>query len=397
MKNKGILSILRLISVCLLLIACSNSSGGGVGGSGIINRGTISDFGSIVVNGTDFDTSEAAIIVDGQTLGVGDAIVLANLDIGRVVTVIGSEGDDEETAIAERVFYSDEVSGPVIDVTVSDSGAKELSVMGQTVVINALTQFKTTDFETIAPNDVVEVSGYYDDVGTIWATFVEKIGEFDPDLVYEVKGFIRSLDKDQRTFLINGLLVDYSADDVTLPNEPLENGLLVEAEGIVDHTFINMFAQSISIEVDIGEENADEVEVTGFVTAIASTDEFTVGTQTVVAEPGAEFVDGTQADIALGVKLEAEGTLEDGILYAEEIEFWLPDQVEIEGILTDLTQVNSQYEFKVEDQDVVTTNDTVYEDGGPEDLMVGINIEIKGRMQGDVLAADKVSFEWEDD
>ncbi len=394
MKNKGILSILWLVSVLLLMVACSNSSGGGVGGSGIINRGTISDFGSIVVNGTDFDTSDAAIIIDGQNLGVGDAVVLANLDVGRVVTVIGSEGDDEETAVAERVLYSDEVSGPVISVTATEPGVKELAVMGQTVIINALTFFKTTDFETIAPNDVVEVSGYYDDVGTIWATFVEKIGEFTPGLVYEVKGFIQSLDTIQFTFLINGLLVGYADPDVILPNEPLEDGLLVEAEGVVDHTGVRMFAQSISIEDDIGAENADEVEVTGFVTAVVSTDEFTVGTQYVVVEAGAVFVDGARADIALGVKLEAEGNLEDGILYAEEIEFWLPDQIELEGILTGLI---SQYEFTVEGQEVITTDDTVYEDGGPGDLMVGINIEIKGRMQVDVLVADKVSFELEDE
>jgi hypothetical protein len=392
MKTKSVFSLLWICSVLLLLIACSNSTGGGVGGSGIINRGTISDFGSIVVNGTDFDTSEATIIVDGQSLGVGDAVVLANLDVGRVVTVIASVGDDEETAIAERVLYSDEVSGPVLSVTNTNSGTKELTVMGQIVVVNALTQFKITDFDTIAPNDVVEVSGYYDDMGTIWATFLEKIGEFTPGLVYEVKGFIQSLDTNQLTFLINGLLVDYSDPNVILPTEPLENGLLVEAEGIVDQTGLNMFAQSISIEDDIGVEDADEVEVTGFVTVVASTDEFTVGTQDVVVEAGAEFVDGTQADIALGVKLEAEGTLDDGILVAEEIEFWLPDQLELEGIITEFT---TQYEFKVEDQDVATTNDTVYEDGGPEDLMVGINIEIKGRMQGDLLVADKVSFEWE--
>ncbi len=394
MKNKGILSILWLVPVLLLVVACSNSSGGGVGGSGIINRGTISDFGSIVVNGTDFDTSDATIIIDGQNLGVGDAVVLANLDVGRVVTVIGSEGDDEETAVAERVLYSDEVSGPVISVTATEPGVKELAVMGQTVIINALTFFKTTDFETIAPNDVVEVSGYYDDVGTIWATFAEKIGEFTPGLVYEVKGFIQSLDTIQFTFLINGLLVGYADPDVILPNEPLEDGLLVEAEGVVDHTGVRMFAQSISIEDDIGAENADEVEVTGFVTAVVSTDEFTVGTQYVVVEAGAVFVDGARADIALGVKLEAEGNLEDGILYAEEIEFWLPDQIELEGILTGLI---SQYEFTVEGQEIITTDDTVYEDGGPGDLMVGINIEIKGRMQVDVLVADKVSFELEDE
>jgi hypothetical protein len=189
-------------------------------------------------------------------------------------------------------------------------------------------------------------------------------------------------------------MVDYSNPEVSLPREPLEDGLLVEAEGIVDHTGVTMFAQSISIEDDIGAENADEIEVTGFVTEISSTDEITVGNQDVVVEAGAEFVDGTQADIELGVKLEAEGVLENGVLFAEEIEFWLPDQIEVEGILTEFV---SQYEFTVEDQEVITTNDTIYEDGGPEDLVVGVNIEIKGRMQGGVLVADKVSFELVDD
>jgi len=389
MKTERIRIIPLMLTVLLLLIACSNS-GGGVGGSGIISRGSITDFGSIVVGGTYFDTRDATVVVDGEEQGVGDAVVLDNLDVGRVVTVIGSFGDDVDTAVADRIIYGDDVKGPVISVSNSEPGTKELTVMGQTVIINALTFFKTTDFETVAPNDVVEISGYYDDAGTIWATFLEKIGEFTPGLVYEVKGKIDALDTQQKTFQINDLLVDYSSDTVELPDESLMDDLLVEAEGIVDATGIQMFAIRIVLEDDIGADNADEVEVMGFVTAFVSADAFTVGSQDVMIEAGAEFVDGTPADVALGVKLEAEGTLTDGILYAEEIEFWEPDQIEIEGILTDLV---SQYEFTVEDQDVITNDLTVYEDGEPQDLVVGIDIEIKGRMQGDVLVADKVSFE----
>jgi uncharacterized protein DUF5666 len=389
MKTERTRTIPLMLTVLLLLIACSNS-GGGVGGSGIISRGSITDFGSIVVGGTYFDTRDATVVVDGEEQGVGDAVVLDNLDVGRVVTVIGSFGDDVDTAVADRVVYGDDVKGPVITVSNSEPGIKELTVMGQTVIINALTFFKTTDFNTVAPNDVVEISGYYDDAGTIWATFLEKIGEFNPNVTYEVKGFVDSLDTQQLTFLINNLLVDYSSDTVKLPDEQLEDGLLVEVEGLVDDTFTFMTASQVTIEDDIGVDNADEVEVMGFVTAFVSADAFTVGSQDVVIEASAVFVDGTPADVALGVKLEAEGTLTDGILFAEEIEFWEPDQIEIEGILTDLV---SQYEFTVGDQDVITTDLTVYEDGEPQDLVVGIDIEIKGRMQGDVLVADKVSFE----
>ena len=55
-----------------------------------MSSGTISAFGSIVVNGTNFDTSNAAIFVKGEKNGVGDEIVQNNLDIGRVVTVAGN-------------------------------------------------------------------------------------------------------------------------------------------------------------------------------------------------------------------------------------------------------------------------------------------------------------------
>jgi len=390
MKTRRVHMIFWTVAMMLVWVSCS-SSGGGVGGSGIISRGSITEFGSIVVNGTEFDTTDAVVIVDGVEQGVGDVIVRENLDVGRVVTVMASEGDDENGVVADQVSYSDDVSGPVISMTDIDSGTKALRVMGQTVVLNSLTVFKAATFETIAPDDVVEVSGYYDNTGVIWATFLEKIGTYLPGVTYEVKGFIDSLDTGQQTFLINDLLVDYSSAEMgTLPGGMPEEDLLVEIEGILDVTRTQMFASRITLEDELGSENAEEVEVMGFVTALASVDEFTIGNQVVMVEAGALFVDGVQTDIALGVKLEAEGTLADGILFAEEIEFWAPDQIEIEGLVTSIVSAS---EFMLDGQRVITTAETVYEDGGPEDIAVGIAIEIKGRMVDDIMVADKVSFE----
>ena len=90
--SRGFIS--ALFSV-FLLISCGSggggmTAGGGIGGTGVISSGTISAFGSIVVNGTEFDTSNAAIIVNGEEIGVGDEFVQDNLDIGRVVTVEGT-------------------------------------------------------------------------------------------------------------------------------------------------------------------------------------------------------------------------------------------------------------------------------------------------------------------
>jgi hypothetical protein len=59
------------------VIGCggSNSAGGGIDGSGFVSQGAVSAHGSIVVNGTEFDTSNAAIIIKGVEIGVGDAVI----------------------------------------------------------------------------------------------------------------------------------------------------------------------------------------------------------------------------------------------------------------------------------------------------------------------------------
>ena len=165
MQSNQLKSLISVVCSFLLLISCGSSgggmtAGGGIGGTGIISSGTITAFGSIMVNGNEFDTSNAAIIVNGEEIGVGDEIALDNLDIGRVVTVEGTLNGDDSDAVADRVFYQDNAEGPVEDVSVINDTTKEIVVLGQTVIVNVITKFKETTFDTIAKDDVVEVSGY---------------------------------------------------------------------------------------------------------------------------------------------------------------------------------------------------------------------------------------------
>ncbi len=95
MQSNQLKSFISVVCSFLLLISCGSggggmTAGGGIGGTGIISQGAVSAFGSIFVNGTEFDTSNAAIIVNGEEIGVGDESVLDNLDIGQVVTVEGT-------------------------------------------------------------------------------------------------------------------------------------------------------------------------------------------------------------------------------------------------------------------------------------------------------------------
>ena len=397
--------LFALFSV-FLLISCDSGgggmmAGGGIGGTGVINSGTISAFGSIVVNGTEFDTSTAAIIVNGKEIGVGDEFVRDNLDIGRVVTVEGTGNLDDISAVADRVIYNDNVRGPIESIHDVDATTKEIVVLGQIVIVNVVTKLKGTDFDTIAQNDLVEVSGLVDDTGAIRATFLEKTGEFMPGNVVGVTGFIVNLDIDSKTFEINDLTVNYaSIDSGSLP-QGFADGLLVEVEGTLDAAGGEMRAASIELGDEIGDGNSDQIEVLGFVTDIGSAFEFTVGNQKVKFDANTLFVDGTPADILLGAKLEAEGRLVDGILFADEIEFWGPDQIEVEGIVDEVVFFDGFPEFTFEgrdDQVVQTDEETEFEDVNKEGIKAGMKLEVKGvpvDIDHSVILADKVSLEIE--
>jgi hypothetical protein len=392
MKIYRLTCFVLTLLLALLLIRCSQ--GGGTGGTGFVAQGPVSAFGSIVVNGTVINISNAVIIVNGEEIGIGDEAALANLDIGRIVTVTGRGNGDIYGAVANRVMYNDDVEGPVEGIVDIDPTTRQIVVMGQTVIVNAVTKFKETAFDTVAEDDVVEVSGLVDDMGAIRATFLEKTGEFAPDVVYEVTGFVTNLDGDLETFQINDLTVDYSmADTSGLPGGIPSEGLFVEVAGRLDVPGGQMFATEIELADELDGDDGDQIEIVGFVAEVVSAFQFTVGNQMVETDAATVFIDGIAQDIAPGVKLEAEGVLVDGILFADEIEFWDPDQIELEGIVTDFVSIN---EFTVGNQLVQTDAGTVFEKGTANDIALGVLLEVKGvpvDISLSVLLADKVSFE----
>lgn len=399
MKASHPLSVGWAILLASALISCGGSggggyAGGGIDGSGFVSQGSVTARGSIEVNGADFDTTNAAVIIRGEEVGVGDDAVRENIDIGKVVIVEGRRVGEAGTLVADRVIYSSSVQGPVASIQSIDPSLKQVMVLGQKVILNVVTLFRDTTFDGLAPNDIVEISGFLDDTGAIWATFVGKTGVFVPGLEAEVKGFVNNLDADLKTFQINGLIVNYaSADTSRLPDGTLSNGLLVEAIGILDAVGAEMSATEIGPGDEVGVADANEIEVTGFVTALFSLSEFTVGNQRVKSDVGTLFVDGTQADVALGAKIEVSGILSNGVLYATEIEFWQPDQIEFEGPVAAIASAN---EFTVGSQLVQTDSGTVFEGGTPEDIVVGVLLEIKGvpvDTMRSIVVADKVSFE----
>lgn len=315
---RGLHRLVRCIVAicCSLSVACGGGSslqGGGIDGSGVV-VGPIEGLGSIIVGGVTFDVDSALVTLDGR-----DAVG-SDLRLGMVVSVFGHINYTTRTGTADRVVYRDSVEGPVQSI---DSPAASFVVLGQTILVDAGTTFENAGFSTLVVGDVVEISGFESAQGNIRATRVEKRDTADHG--FEVTGVITALDVNLKTFSLGALPVDYGS--AVIEGEPLSgltDGLRVEVRTSVP-LFAGVFVADV-IEVD--EEDHElregvEIEVEGLVTTVLSETEFILsGTRQVRTGPFTEFEHGIAADIAVDVRLKADGVLDtNGILVADKVEF----------------------------------------------------------------------------
>ncbi|NOZ26284.1 MAG: hypothetical protein GXO94_09380 [Nitrospirae bacterium] len=296
-----------------LLGSCSSGgggdlAGGGISGTGVYN-GVITSFGSIFVNGVEFNTTGAAITANDTAATEGD------LEVGMKVRV------EAEGTTARSVTFDPEVIGPVQGIdTVND----RLTVMGQTVLVEGTTILKGFgSILDLVVGDTVVVSGFFDAAGNIRAVYVE----LKPSVsVVEVKGVVSALDAASRTFVINGLSVDYSGV-AELPE--LRNDAFVEVKGSLSAG--TLVAAHIEIEDPVGAAlPGNEMAVEGIVTSFTSVYDFKVNGLQVRTTDSTVYENGVREDVGLNVLLEAEGTVDDnGVLLAEKVEFLSHEETEV--------------------------------------------------------------------
>jgi hypothetical protein len=309
--------------ICLFLAGCggggnSSLAGGGIGGTGITASGTINGFGSIFVNGIEFETAGASRDVDGETTvsdGTDDAAVLG---IGMVVTVIGTLNDDGVTGTAETIQYDDAVQGPVqgaiIDV---DPLTRSFSVMGISVTMQKVyTVFSNVTFDNLQTDDLVEVSGFFDASGTLQATRIERKDGSE----VEVKGTVTGLNGATFTLAVdNSPNTAYTVDASTaaLPAGGLADIQYVEVKGTLTGTAID--ATSVSLKRE-GFVDAEYVSIEGIVTDFINIGNFRVAGQLVDASV-AEFNPASLVgNLSNGVEMEVDGAIQGGILIASRVE-----------------------------------------------------------------------------
>lgn len=337
MKRGSVIKFLFPWVMLLVVASCGTTTdyaGGGIGGTGI-SVGKITAFGSVWVNGIEFDTTGAGITKDG--ISVLDAVTddqdepPKHLSVGMIVTVRGTFSPDGKTGKASSIEFSDNLEGPISAGSINADN-QTFEVLGQTVKAGADTVFdRITGFSGLADGNIVEVSGFVDASGIIQASYISLKSETfegyktEYESEIEVKGNIANLNPDAKTFTIGIQTIDYSnAIFKKITVDALADGLYVEvksAEGVVGGLLI---ASEVELEENGHPAEVDhEFKVEGYVTDVSALTEgvFEMQGQTVRITSNTIFEDGASvADIAVNVKVEAEGMVDaDGVLVADKI------------------------------------------------------------------------------
>ena len=369
----------------------------GIGGTGITTTGTITGFGSIFVNGIEFDTGSARISLDDSPGGEDD------LGLGMVVTVTGTVDDSGRRGVAEQVVFDDAVQGPVATITPSPDGQrKTLAVLGVRVLAErASTVFEHTGFDSLQPGDVVEVSGFVNGDGLLHATRIEKKIALRPgESEIERKGVISGLDTAAQRFTLDGLTVDYrNAELKDLPGG-LADGQAVEVKGSLAGGLIQ--ATRIEAEDEPLSGASGRVSLEGLVSDFVSRDDFRVNGQRVDASQAR--LEPAGLVLANGREVEVEGTLVDGVLKAEKVEARGGD-IELAARLAavDSSAGTLTLDFFPGTVTVrVDSRSLLHDDEGGQPLRLdqlapGDFVTVKGYLAGAAVVASKVKREKEPD
>ena len=387
-------AVLAAVAALLLAAGC----GGGGGGDNMpapqgraFTEGTITGFGSIIVNGIRFDESTAQVIDDD-----GEAHDRNELKLGMSVQVVSSGIDRRSlSANASRVRFGAEIVGPVSAISAGTT-PKTLTVLDQIVEIGATTVFDDlpNGFASIKVNDVLEVHALFN---SATGHYLAKRIEPKPGAaVFKLRGIVADLNAGARTFKIGGALIDFSG--IAAANLPsnLANGLRVR---VLLNTVKNASGAWVATAIRAEQremEDKDEAEVEGIITAFTSTASFSVNGLPVDASKAA-FPDGT-AGVVLGARVEVEGAIANGVLVATKVELEdenddkNKDRNELNGTISALNTPAKT--FVVRGVTVHYSATTVFEDGVEANLANGRQVEVKGTLSADGMRVEASRIEF---
>ena len=408
-----------------LLVACGGSgSGGGSDDSDlasvsteVLTQGSIQRFGSVYVNDKKYVRSANGQVITDDNPSAGED----SLRIGMRVKLRGRYNDDG-TGTYDSIEVDNELKGPIATNSItpdpSNPAVGSFVVLGTKVLVgdgvffdesgggNSVNSLADLD-DTSGSEDVVEVSGWFNEDGDLEALRIEKKAEdlatFLGDLrKLEVKGTVLSPGPGAMQFTYrSGLVVDYTNADIDndLPNDPANwVNLFVESKCDPDAPAFAMnggscFSGATLLATKVDNEAPEmaggfQAELEGIITDFNGQDDFKVSGYPVAAA-GANIFCGN-AVLGNGVKVKARGNVikvnDVNTVDASSVECRQAKTVRLEGQVT-----SGGSTFTLLGITVVTNNKTERKDLGSENPAMNEFVKMRGFVDGaDTVIAVRV-------
>jgi hypothetical protein len=386
---------LAAVASGLLAVACGGGGSAPTPGTAPqgVAEGTVTGFGSIIVDGVRYDDRGATVSTDSEPGApdaprAGDA---AQVRLGHHVE-LEFHGDDDSSS-ASRVSISATLIGPVTAVS------PQLVVAGQTVTVNSdpaagpVTVFEGyTGASEIQVGDRVEVHGIVAADGTVQATRIER----KPATAtwVRVSGTVADLAADGKSFELGGLTVLVDSGTRIVP----ANTTLAEGQRVVvwsrSWTGPDSVVAAIVRVKRAHHWGEHEARLAGPVTDCTPpcASSFKVGGISVDASD-AVFAGGTADDLANGrwVRLRGSVDPDTGIFKATKVKLRHRGDddidVRLRGAVTDFVDMTS---FKVRGVPVTTDENTEIAASCPSPLVDGTLVVVRGEVRGLAVLAEKI-------
>jgi hypothetical protein len=338
----------------------------GTGGTGLFAQGTISGFGSVIVNGIRFDDTAATVQVDGVT------VTSLELRLGMVADVQGLRGADLTLGVANAIAVWSIAQGAVSQVQ-----GGQFMVAGMLVQTDAATVFDGIGSVAALANGLrVAVWGLQSGIdGSRWtATRVAVVAS----TVLVGTGVISAAGT------LNGLALSGAAV------ASLGVGELVRVQGQLALSGTDVNVESVKrLGLQSDSMPQGEVEMEGLVTALLSGSRFMLGY--VEVDASSATLASLYKALAVGQRIEVEGTWVGRVLKAGKLEMESEQQLDEVEIEARIEQFTSLADFVVRGQRCNASLAKITE-GKVTDMKVGVKVKLHGTKAGNVLMVTELKI-----
>lgn len=372
-------------------VAGVGSGGTGISGEGVGSGGTgavagggigsVDGFGSIIVNGTRFDTAAAQLQLQDTSA----------LRLGMTVRVTGTVGADLATGTATLVVSAADLRGTVASV----DPAGTLRLLGQTVTTDPSTAYAggIASSAGLRSGDAVQVYGLPGEDGQLRATRIERLAAAAPAVL---SGVVRRIDTVRQTFRIGDATVSYAGAALSgaWPPGGLVEGQLVRVRA--SSQGVPLVAAGVEPWHPLPLADGTRLSLGGVVTHAAGLADLRVNGVPVDASQ-AQVAGGPAREVTPGARVEVAGTLRNGVLVASRLKLRDGTAGMPESNFSAAGTIGatlSPASFRIQGQEIDASGPgVVFVGGSAADIGNGRRARVTGsRVVDDVLVAERVEF-----